>query len=136
MLTLNRRACEALLGGEIHACTDVTGFGLLGHAREMAIASEKTLEIDSSKVQLLPGALGYAKRGAISGGLKNNREFASGCVIVKGNIPEDMESLLYDPQTSGGLLVALPEAEAWRLQDIGYLMGRVLPKGDKPLVVL
>ncbi len=76
MLTLNRAACEAMLSFEVHGCTDVTGFGLIGHAYEMAMASRVTIEIDSRAVQFLPGAVDYARQGAISGGLKNNREFA------------------------------------------------------------
>ena len=75
MLTLNRAACEAMLAFDVHGCTDVTGFGLLGHAREMALASGVTLEIDPRAVRFLPGALDYARQGAIPGGLKNNREF-------------------------------------------------------------
>src|SRR5208283_2017769 len=73
MLTLNRAACEAMLQFDVHGCTDVTGFGLLGHAREMAMASGVTLEIDAHAVRMLPGAVEYARLGAIPGGLKNNR---------------------------------------------------------------
>ena len=83
MLKLNREACEAMLAFEVHGCTDVTGFGLIGHAREMALASKVTIEIDPRAVQFLPGAVDYARQGAIPGGLKNNREFASSC--VEGN---------------------------------------------------
>src|SRR4029077_18064438 len=77
MLTLNRRACEAMLEYDVHGCTDVTGFGLIGHAREMALASGVTLEIAVEQVRFLPGALDYAGQGAVPGGLKNNREYAS-----------------------------------------------------------
>ena len=80
MLTLNRAACEAMDGLEIHAVTDVTGFGLLGHAREMAMASGVTLEIDASSIQFLDGAVEYTEAGAIPGGLNNNREFVADCV--------------------------------------------------------
>ncbi len=83
MLKLNREACEAMLAFDVHGCTDVTGFGLIGHAREMALASKVTIEIDPRAVQFLPGAVEYARQGAIPGGLKNNREFASSC--VEGN---------------------------------------------------
>src|SRR5207244_5382412 len=76
MLTLNRRACEAMLAFDVHGCTDVTGFGLIGHAREMALGSSVTMEIDPRAVRFLPGAVDYARQGAIPGGLKNNREFA------------------------------------------------------------
>ena len=73
MLTLNRRACEAMLAFDVHGCTDVTGFGLIGHAREMAAASSVTIEIDSSQIQFLSGALDYARQGAMPGGLKRWR---------------------------------------------------------------
>src|SRR5207245_7738872 len=112
MLTLNRRACEAMLAFDVHGCTDVTGFGLIGHAREMAAASSVTIEIDSTQVQFLPGALDYARQGAMPGGLKNNREFASCSVEKAGDLAAELENLLYDPQTSGGLLISLPERDA------------------------
>lgn len=136
MLTLNREACERMLRFEAHGCTDVTGFGLLGHAREMALASGVTLEIAADRVQFLPGALDYARRGAIPGGLKNNREFASCMVEVLREPPPGVEDLLYDPQTSGGLLITLPEADAAALErdfDRAYAIGRVLPRSAQPL---
>jgi len=132
MLTLNRRACEAMLAFDVHGCTDVTGFGLIGHAREMALASNVTLEIDPRAVQFLPGAVEYARAGAIPGGLKNNREFASDC--VEGN--SEFDDLLYDPQTSGGLLIALPERDSRELERkyLGaYRIGRVLERAAKPI---
>jgi selenide,water dikinase len=130
MLTLNRAACEAMSGLEIHSVTDVTGFGLLGHAREMALASNVTLEIDSSLVQFLDGAVEYAAAGAIPGGLNNNRDFVSDC--VEGS-PAD---LLYDPQTSGGLLISLPEScEYLKRCPSAYILGRVMERGAKPIRV-
>lgn len=132
MLTLNRRACEAMLAFDVHGCTDVTGFGLIGHAREMALGSGVTLDIDTSKLRFLPGALDYARAGAIPGGLKNNREFAS--CVVEGESPFD--DLLYDPQTSGGLLISLPEADAAALErsyEGAYVIGRVLPSYEKAI---
>jgi selenide,water dikinase len=132
MLTLNRRACEAMLALDVHGCTDVTGFGLIGHAREMALASNVTIEINPGAVRFLPGALDYARQGAIPGGLKNNREFASPCVEGQS----EFDDLLYDPQTSGGLLISLPEADAAALQRAfpeAVQIGRVLEKGKKPL---
>ncbi len=136
MLTLNRRACEAMLAYDVHGCTDVTGFGLIGHAREMAVGSGVTIEIDTAAVQFLPGALDYARQGALPGGLKNNREFASCAVEVTREIPAEIENLLYDPQTSGGLLISLPETDAAQLERAlpeAYRVGRVLPKGAKPI---
>lgn len=136
MLALNHEACARMLEFDVHACTDVTGFGLIGHAREMAIASGVTVEIESGRVQLLPGALDYARQGAIAGGLKNNREFVSSCVETAGAIPRELEDLLYDPQTSGGLLIALPERDAAELENRlegAYRVGHVLAAQGRPI---
>jgi selenide,water dikinase len=136
MLTLNRDACEAMLAGEAHSCTDVTGFGLMGHAREMAAASDVTLEIDTARLQFLPGALDYAMQGAIPGGLKNNREFAGPHVEIDGPLAPEVENLLYDPQTSGGLLIAMPEAAAAAMEaryPQAYRVGRVVARGTHAL---
>jgi selenide, water dikinase len=139
MLTLNRAAAEAMMDLEVHldvhSVTDVTGFGLLGHAREMAIGSGVTIEIDSARVQFLDGAAEYARAGAIPGGLNNNRDFVSSC--VESDSPVD--DLLYDPQTSGGLLISLPEADAARYMrkyQAAYVIGRVVVRGAKPLRVI
>jgi selenide, water dikinase len=138
MLALNRQACEAMLQFDVHGCTDVTGFGLIGHAREMALASGVTLEIETSAVRFLPGALDYARKGALPGGLKNNREFASCAVERTRHLAPEVENLLYDPQTSGGLLIALPETDAAQLErnvPAAYRIGRVLAKGPKPILL-
>ena len=136
MLTLNRRACEEMLRFDVHGCTDVSGFGLIGHAREMAVASNVTLEIDLDSVRFLPGALECARQGAIPGGLKNNREFAS-CAVENFKATDGaVEDLLYDPQTSGGLLIALPETEASalvRALEGAYQIGRAVPRQEKPI---
>lgn len=132
MLTLNRAACEAMLRFEVHGCTDVTGFGLLGHAREMAIASGVTLELEPAAAPLLPGAAEYARQGALPGGLKNNREFVAPC--VEGSFEAD--DVLYDPQTSGGLLISMSEADAAgfeRAFPAAKRIGRVVPKREKPI---
>jgi len=120
MIQLNRDSAEALHAIEldfddrhpVHAVTDVTGFGLLGHAREMAAGSEASMSIDHERLAYLPGAIEAARAGFFSGGLKNNREFLEGCVEFSPNIPDEIQSLLYDPQTSGGLLVALASQAA------------------------
>ena len=89
----------------------MTGFGLLGHAREMAIGSGVSLKINHTHIAYLPGAIEAARRKFFSGGMKNNREFIEGCAAFLSSVPEEFQALLYDPQTSGGLLVALtPEA--------------------------
>ena len=135
MLMLNRMAAEAMVRLDVHAVTDVTGFGLVGHAREMAVGSGVTIEIDSHRVQYMDGAVEYAKIGAIPGGLNNNREFLVG--YVEGG--SELEDLLFDPQTSGGLLIALPQADASRYlrkYPAAYQMGRVLEKQEKPLRII
>ncbi len=136
MLALNRRAAEEMLRLGAHGCTDVTGFGLIGHAREMALASGVTLEIEAGLVEFLPGAVEYARLGAIPGGLKNNREFASCVVETARELPREIEDLLYDPQTSGGLLISMPEDGAARLEQAiegAYRIGRVLERGAKAI---
>lgn len=136
MLTLNRAACEAMLRFDVHGCTDVTGFGLLGHAREMALASGVTLEIDAARVPLLPGALDAVSAGAVPAGLTNNRDFISCAVSGEEKIDSLLLTLLYDPQTSGGLLIALPEPDAAALErefPAARYIGRVVPRENKPL---
>ena len=138
MLTLNRDICDTMLALEVHSCTDVTGFGLLGHAREMALASNVTLEITASAVRFLPGAIEYSQAGAHSGGLNNNRDFVESCVIMPPEVPAEIQALLYDPQTSGGLLISLTEGEAKQLLEQrpeAYVIGRVTEKQTKPIEV-
>lgn len=136
MLTLNRRGCEAMLQFDAGGCTDVTGFGLIGHAREMGLASNVTLEIDADAVRFLPGALDYARQGAIPGGLRNNQDFASCVVETTRSLPRETEELLYDPQTSGGLLITMRESDTAAFEracEGAYRIGRVLPRGAKPI---
>jgi selenide,water dikinase len=130
MLTLNRQACEAMLRLNAHGCTDVTGFGLIGHAREMALASNVTLEFDTARIPLLPGALDAVRAGAIPAGLRNNKEFASCAVEDSQSIDPALLDLLYDPQTSGGLLITLPESEAAGLPEATRI-GTVGPRNNK-----
>jgi selenide,water dikinase len=120
MTRLNRDAAEALheiqdaANGEapVHAVTDVTGFGLLGHAREMAIGSGVSLKLDHTRVSYLPGAIEAARGKFFSGGMKNNREFIEGCAVFLSSVSEEFQALFYDPQTSGGLLVAIASESA------------------------
>jgi selenide, water dikinase len=133
MLTLNKSVCEQMLAAGAHGCTDVTGFGLLGHAREMAMASGVTLEIDAASIEFLPGAVEYARQGTLPGGLNNNRAFAECAVAVRGTVDELLLTLLYDPQTSGGLLISVPEQTASSIQ--GRIIGRVAERAEKPVVV-
>ena len=125
MTTLNSAAAAALQevdaeSGDtpsIHAVTDVTGFSLLGHAREMALGDPArgiptvSFEIDHSAFDYFPGAVEAAREGHLSGGLKNNRAFVSDCATFAPGVASEYQDLLFDPQTSGGLLVAIaPEA--------------------------
>jgi selenide, water dikinase len=112
MGALNRAASEAALEFDVDAATDITGFGLLGHARGMAIASKVSLVLESSQVEFLPGALECSRAEFLPGGLKRNIEFVSGCVEFAGAITEDVRNLFYDPQTSGGLLISVAPADA------------------------
>jgi len=99
---------------QVHALTDVTGFGLIGHAREIALASNISIAIDASCVPLLDGALECVRAGHVPGGLKNNRDFAECLVEYDTSVPEDVRALLFDPQTAGGLLIATPDGERLR----------------------
>lgn len=107
MTTLSREAADVLRPFAPHAVTDVTGFGLLGHAHELAERSEVRLELDAVSLPLLPGAREAAAAGVRTGGDRRNRDFAGAHVAVDA-VDDDLVALAYDPQTSGGLLVALP----------------------------
>jgi selenide,water dikinase len=154
MSELNRAASEALQQFEqktgspspIHAVTDITGFGLLGHAREMALGDRAqhvepvSLEIDHRAIRYLPGAEQAARNAFLPGGLKNNREFLGDCVGFAQAVAQEFRELLFDPQTSGGLLVAVaPEFanEALAALDhrgvAAHRIGVAIPKG-KPLI--
>jgi len=120
MTTLNKAAAEVITGTSnpfaVHALTDVTGFGLIGHAREMALASGVSLRLRVSAVSLLAGALECVHAGYTPGGLKANREFAECMVGYDDGIPDDLKTILYDPQTAGGLLIAVAPEDATELQ--------------------
>ncbi len=112
MTTLNKRAAEISSRYDVHAMTDVTGFGLIGHAREMALGSGTSLRLFASAVPLLIGALECVERGLVPGGLNNNRDFASCCVEADASVPDNLQTLFYDPQTAGGLLISVNPAHA------------------------
>jgi selenide,water dikinase len=112
MLALNRHASHLAREAHAHAMTDVTGFGLLGHAREMASRSNVRIVIEAACVPALPGALAYAAEGIVTGGAGRNRSGLAGHVEIAEGIAEAVAHLLYDPQTSGGLLIALPPKAA------------------------
>jgi selenide, water dikinase len=125
MTELNRAASEALQELQqkagptqpLHAVTDITGFGVLGHAREMALGDRQrniesvSLELEHAAIQYLPGAVEAAREGFLPGGLKNNRDFVGDCAGFAESVPQEYRDLLFDPQTSGGLLIAIsPES--------------------------
>ena len=124
----------------IAALTDITGFGLIGHAREMALASDVSLRLRASAVPLLPGALDCVRAGFIPGGLKNNRDFAECAAEFDAAIPPEVRTLLFDPQTAGGLLISVAANSAGDLLTAlrakkipAALIGEVLPR-TKPLI--
>jgi selenide,water dikinase len=114
MTTLNAAASKALRELEVHACTDVTGFSLLGHAYEMAHGSGVGLTFDANALPLLPHARELAASGISTGGCQRNRDWLADKVRVAVTVPADLTELAFDPQTSGGLLIAVPEREAQR----------------------
>jgi selenide, water dikinase len=115
MAILNRKASEWMQALGAHACTDITGFGFIGHALEMVKASGVGMRIGSEKIPVFPEAMEYARLGLIPGGAYANRTFFSCHVDVEPHVPSLLMDLLYDPQTSGGLLISLPAAEAEKL---------------------
>lgn len=142
MSTLNRVASEAMVAVQAHAATDVTGFGLLGHALNMARASRKTLRFWSNAVPFLPHTLELAQGGVVSAGLITNQSAVASHVAWADGVPEPSRLAMVDPQTSGGLLVALPpsKVEAYlarlaRRKIRGVVVGEVMPQGKRLLEV-
>jgi len=166
MTTLNKRAAEVITGAQvgpglrpgqveqgstaasqqprrdyaIHAMTDVTGFGLIGHAREMALASNVALQLFSKDIPVLPGARECIRAGHVPGGLKANRDFAECIVGYEALVSDEVKTLLFDPQTAGGLLVSIAKDESEQLvlelQDAGVAarcIGNVT-ESQKPLI--
>ena len=123
MTTLNKAAAEVITSSgrtsraawSVHALTDITGFGLIGHARELALASNVSLRLHASRIPLLEGALDCVRAGHVPGGLKANREFAECVLAYESDISEDVKTILFDPQTAGGLLVSVAAADAIEL---------------------
>jgi selenide,water dikinase len=137
MTTLNRRGAEAALAHGVGAATDITGFGLAGHAAAIARESGVSLEIEAAALPVLPGALALAERFRTAGLRANRREFEPR-VEYQGEPGEARRALLFDPQTSGGLLLLVPEAEAGALLGEvagAHRVGRVQPPGPKPLII-
>jgi selenide,water dikinase len=143
MSALNHAAAEAMAGFEAGACTDITGFGLLGHAAEMAGASNVSLEIWSGRLPLLPGALDMAAMGMIPAGAYANRDFLAGQVRLAESVSPELAAIMYDPQTSGGLLISVPEKLCEGMLKLmnsrgvqAVAVGRALKKGELLLEIL
>ncbi len=141
MRLLNRETAEIAVKYRVNACTDISGFGLLGHLKEMAEGSKVSAEINSSKIPLLPGTLDFASQGIIPGGTSNNISFTKNCVHFSEEVKEVMKTILADAQTSGGLLISVnPEDTAAMVKEInnsanGFAVeiGRI-KKEDKHLI--
>jgi selenide,water dikinase len=112
MIALNETASRIMRHYAVHACSDVTGYGVLGHALEMAGGTRVTIVIESAKLPLLEGAVRLAERGYLTGGCKRNREYLHDKVAVEPTVAAGLVEVAFDPQTSGGLLIAVPEEEA------------------------
>lgn len=142
MVDLNAGACEAALEVGVHACTDITGFGLIGHAQEMAAASEVTLEIEAAAVPLMRHALELGRQGVVTRAWKSNLE-AIGAAFDAGGVDETLVKVLADAQTSGGLLLAVPadradalvEALKRRKTRAAAIIGRALPRTSQIIVL-
>jgi selenide,water dikinase len=115
MVALNRKASERMQTFASHACTDITGFSFIGHTLEMAMASQVGMIIHSPNIPLLPEAMEYARLGLLTGGAHSNRQFFSCRVEADKNLSPLLMDILYDPQTSGGLLISLPPDQAQNL---------------------
>lgn len=116
MATLNDRACEAMNAAGAHACTDITGFGLVGHAMNVARASDVAFEVELSALPFFPGALELARKGVLSGASKRGRTTLGPEVELGGGLDEARVSVVFDAETSGGLFIVLPEARAGVLE--------------------
>jgi len=144
MTTLNKGAAEAIQRGtlQVHAMTDVTGFGLIGHAREMALASDVSMHLHAGRIPLLAGAIECVRAGYIPGGLVNNREFAECLVGYDDAVSAEVRTMLFDPQTAGGLLIAVAAEDGALLLDSlnaarvnAVQIGEVVPR-TKPLIAI
>ena len=112
MAALNRTAAEVMMQFSVHACTDITGFGLLGHLAEMVEDSGMALRLDSSQIPILPEAIEYAKMGMMPGGTFKNKEFRLGMIEFSSGVDPLIRDILFDPQTSGGLMICVKREQA------------------------
>jgi selenide, water dikinase len=143
MTTLNEAAGRAMQAVGVSAGTDITGFGLLGHALNVARASGKTLRIWSTAVPILPGVVGFADRDVVPGGLHTNAAYAAPHVVFDEDVPEALRRVFVDPQTSGGLLIAVRASRGKallsrlaRAKVAAAVIGEVRPRGRRPIEVV
>lgn len=143
MSYLNRDARDVMQEVGVNGCTDITGFGLLGHSYEMASASEVSLEINADKVPIIKEAVDLGEMGMVPAGTYGNKEYVNDHIHWIGKTSDIMKDLLCDPQTSGGLLISVPEEKVplllSKLEDRSKTpyaaIGRVLPRGEKEIIV-
>jgi len=142
MTTLNKSAKDAMVKYDVHACTDVTGFGLMGHLLEMAQGSDVQVRVDIDGIDMIPEALEFARMGVLPAGMYRNRSFAEESVELV-NIPLEKADLLFDPQTSGGLLICVSPEDADALWEelktcvpSAQRIGRVYPYTDGKRIVV
>jgi len=144
MSYLNKDACEAMMIVGVNSCTDITGFGLLGHALEMAEGSQVTMEIWSDYIPIIKESLELARMGIIPGGAYKNESYIGDKVIFNNDIKQEIKDILYDPQTSGGLLISVSEDKSEKLMKLlkeknktsFNIIGKVKEKGQNPLEVI
>lgn len=143
MSALNRKASELMLEAGVHACTDITGFGLLGHAAEMIEGTDVGMVIHAAEVPYLSEAREFAEMGMLPGGLHRNRDYRKNMVEMGSGVPAYLADILFDPQTSGGLLISLPEPGARQLLDKMHregvaeaaVIGEVIGKPEGKIIV-
>ncbi len=136
MIALNKTASAIMRTCSVHACSDVTGFGILGHALEMAMGSRVTIVIESARLPLLPGAKRLAEQGMVTGGCRRNQEYQKDKTSIDPKVKIGLREIALDPQTSGGLLIAIAQADAaalvGRLQDAGIEAATVVGHATAP----
>jgi selenide, water dikinase len=141
MVQLNAAGASAMLKYDVHAATDVTGFGLVGHALKMAEGSGVTIVFEESDLPILPGVLEQCRAGMIPGGGQRNREYYAPSVRIVDEVSDEIATIAFDPQTSGGLLIAVPDEQSLallaELQNCGHreaaIVGRVTARGEHPI---
>jgi selenide,water dikinase len=142
MAELNKKAYQIMSNYKVNACTDITGFGILGHSYEMAASSGVTICLNTNSLPLHPEVRDMAKMGIIPAGAYTNRNFLEGKVKADPSVALELLDIMYDPQTSGGLLISIPEKDAYRLLNdlkaeiaCSEIVGEVIPLDDYPIIV-